>query len=176
MISAKVFAPLACLLALALPVSAQTIPTVADPTQLRPLNQDNSLLSMRGGRRLLAEASAAIQAQNYTLAVTKLQQARQVFNQISNLYQQLSASFSGIDNRTADILRSGAVDAAEQRDEATYQLALVHRAQNQPELSVPLLVQVIRSQNPTTDLGKKAYTQLLELGFVNDAASTTSTR
>jgi hypothetical protein len=99
-----------------------------------------------------------------------------VFNQISNLYQQLSASFSGIDNRTADILRSGAVDAAEQRDEATYQLALVHRAQNQPELSVPLLVQVIRSQNPTTDLGKKAYAQLLELGFVNDATSTTSTR
>ena len=52
------------------------------------------------------------------------------------------------------------------RDSATYQLALVHRAQDQPELAVPLLVQIIRSQNPTTDLGKKSYQQLYELGFV----------
>jgi thioredoxin-like negative regulator of GroEL len=53
------------------------------------------------------------------------------------------------------------------RDEATYQLALVHRAQNQPELAVPLLIQILRSQSPTRDLGKKAYQQLFELGFVD---------
>ena len=53
------------------------------------------------------------------------------------------------------------------RDSATYQLALVHRAKNQPELAVPLLIQIIRSQNPTTDLGKKSYQQLYELGFVD---------
>jgi hypothetical protein len=53
------------------------------------------------------------------------------------------------------------------RDDATYQLALVHRAQNQPELAVPLLVQIVNSQNPTRDLGKKAYQQLFELGFVD---------
>jgi thioredoxin-like negative regulator of GroEL len=53
------------------------------------------------------------------------------------------------------------------RDEATYQLALVHRAQNQPELAVPLLIQVIRSQNATSELGKKSYQQLYEIGFVN---------
>lgn len=41
------------------------------------------------------------------------------------------------------------------RDEATYQLALVHRAQNKPELAVPLLIQIVKSQNPTRDLGKK---------------------
>jgi sorbitol-specific phosphotransferase system component IIA len=54
------------------------------------------------------------------------------------------------------------------RDTATYQLALLHRAKNQPELAVPLLIQIIRSQAPTRDLGKKAYQQLLELGFVTD--------
>jgi hypothetical protein len=59
------------------------------------------------------------------------------------------------------------LDAAQMRDEATYQLALAHRAQNQPELAVPLLTQVIRSQNPTRDLGKKSYNQLVELGFAD---------
>lgn len=140
---------------------------LTDPNDLRPLTQDSSLLSLQGGQRLMAEASGAVDAQNYALAATKLQEARQVFNQLSNFYQQLSTSFSGIDNRIFDAQRQKALETAEMRDEATYQLALVHRAQNQPELAVPLLIQIIRSQNPTRDLGKRAYQQLFELGFVD---------
>lgn len=140
---------------------------LTDPSDLRPLTQDASVLSVQGGQRLMGEATAAVDAQNYTLAAQKLQEARQVFNQLSNFYQQLSTSFSGIDNRIFDAQRKKALETAEMRDTATYQLALVHRAQNQPELAVPLLIQIIRSQNPTRDLGKKAYQQLLELGFVD---------
>ncbi len=138
-----------------------------DTNNLRPLVQENSLLSVTGGQKLMSEASNAVSSQNYPLAAQKLQEARQVFNQLSNFYQELASSFSGIDNRIADSQRTKAGESAEKRDEATYQLALVHRAQNQPELAVPLLVQIIRSQNPTRDLGKKAYQQLFELGFVD---------
>jgi hypothetical protein len=142
-------------------------PSTSDPNDLRPLNQDSSLLSIRGGQRLMTEATSAVSDQNYDLAVRKLQEARQVFNQISNFYQELAASFSGIDNRIADAQRRQALEAAQMRDQATYQLALVHRAQNKPELAVPLLVQIIRSQQPTRELGQQAYRQLFELGFVN---------
>jgi len=138
-----------------------------DPSVLRPLNQDSSLLSQQGGQRLMQEASKAVSAQNYDLAMKKLQEARQVFNQLSNFYQDLATSFSGIDNRVADTQRRKALEAAQFRDEATYQLALVHRAKNQPELAVPLLVQIIRSQQPTRELGQKSYQQLFELGFVD---------
>lgn len=138
-----------------------------DPNELRPLAQDNSLLSLQGAQRLMDEANQAVSAQNYILAAKKLQDARQVFNQLSNFYQELASSFSGIDNRVADSQRRKAIETAQMRDEATYQLALVHRAQNQPELAVPLLVQIVRSQNPTRELGKKAYQQLFELGFVD---------
>lgn len=154
--------------AAALPEEVSQIePDLTDPNQLRPLTQEDSLLSLQGGDRLMAEANQAIGAQDYILAAQKLQQARQVFNQLSNFYQQLSDSFSGIDNRIYNEHRQNALKTAEMRDEATYQLALVHRAQNQPELAVPLLIQIIRSQNPTRDLGKKAYQQLFELGFVS---------
>jgi thioredoxin-like negative regulator of GroEL len=139
----------------------------ATPNVLSPEAQNNSVLSVQGGQKLMGEASNAVSAQNYTLAAKKLQDARQVFNQVSNFYQELATSFSGIDNRLADTQRKKALDTAQMRDDATYQLALVHRAQNQPELAVPLLVQIIRSQNPTRDLGKKAYQQLFELGFVD---------
>ncbi|MGQ4649308.1 hypothetical protein [Lyngbya aestuarii] len=145
----------------------QVEPDLTDPNNTRPLNQGDSILSMAGGERLMLEASNAIDAQNYALAAQKLQEARQVFNQLSNFYQQLASSFSGIENRIYDAQRQKAIETAEKRDEATYQLALVHRAQNQPELAVPLLIQIVRSQNPTRDLGKKAYQQLFELGFVD---------
>lgn len=139
----------------------------SDPNVVRPLTQDSSILSLQGGQRLMTEASQAVTAQDYGQAAKKLQDARQVFNQLSNFYQELAGSFSGIDNRIADSQRKKALETAQMRDEATYQLALVHRAQNKPELAVPLLVQIIRSQQPTRDLGKKAYQQLFELGFVD---------
>ncbi len=138
-----------------------------DPNTLRPVTQSNSLLSVDGGNRLLKEAEDAVSAQKYDVAAKKLQEARQVFNQLSNFYQDLNSSFSGIDNKVSDSQRKKALDTAQLRDESTYRLALVHRAQNQPELAVPLLVQIIKSQNPTRDLGKKAYQQLFELGFVD---------
>jgi hypothetical protein len=139
-----------------------------DPNVVRPVgSQETGILSLQGGQRLMQEASSAVSSQNYALALKKLQEARQVYNQLSNFYQELAGSFSGIDNRISDVQRKKALETAQMRDEATYQLALVHRAQNQPELAVPLLVQIIRSQQPTRDLGKKAYQQLFELGFVD---------
>jgi hypothetical protein len=140
---------------------------LTNPDNTRPLTQADSVLSLEGGKRLMSEASEAINAENYDLAVTKLQQARQVFNQLTNFYLQLNGSFAGIDNRIAEAQKVNAAQTGQMRDEATYQLALVHRAQNQPELAVPLLIQVIRSQNATSELGKKSYQQLYEIGFVN---------
>jgi hypothetical protein len=184
--------PFACLLSAPVAVAlifsvagngwAQSIPTApaltddappVDPVNpdniedLRPLSQDGSLLSMRSGQRLIEEAATAVAAQNYTLAISKLQDARQLFNQLSNFYQELYSSFNPIDNRIADVQRRQALESAQMRDEATYQLALVHRARNQPDLAVPLLIQIVRSQNPTRDLGQRAYRQLFELGFVD---------
>ena len=173
------FMPIMAVLTLLLPVNAQTPAQKTpdtnqsqpldpkNPNILQPTSQNNSLLSVAGGQRLMSEASSAISSQDYPSAVKKLQEARQVFNQMSNFYQQLATSFSGIDNRVADSQRKKALDTAQMRDDATYQLALVHRAQNKPELAVPLFVQIINSQNPTRDLGKKAYQQLFELGFVD---------
>ncbi len=136
-----------------------------EPT--KPNSLESSVFSISGGQRLMSESMTAISQQNYDQAVTKLQDARQVFNQLSNFYQELTTSFSGIDNRISDSHRRKALQTAQLRDEATYQLAVVYRAKNQPELAVPLLIQLIRSQAPTRDLGAQAYQQLFELGFVD---------
>ncbi len=161
------------------PGNTQTAPQAASdsnqtPDNLRPLATDNNLLSIAAGKRLMEEARQAVAEQNYQKAMERLQSSREIFNQLSNFYQQLATSFSGINNQIAENQRLLALESAEMRDEATYQLALVHRANNQPELAVPLLIQIIRSQQPTRDLGQKAYQQLFELGFV-DAPYTAGT-
>ena len=126
-----------------------------------------SFFSVEGAKKLMNEADAAVDNQDYELAAQKLQSARQVYNQLSNFYLQLFNSFTGLDNAAAESHRKKALDTSIERDNATYQLALVHRAQDKPELSIPLLVQIITSQSPGVGLGKKAYEQLLEIGFVD---------
>ena len=168
LVSAAALLPLA---AIAQPQKTQPQPMttpIAQPLEsTKPNSLENSVFSISGGQRLMSESMTAIGQQNYDQAVTKLQDARQVFNQLSNFYQELTTSFSGIDNRISDSHRRRALQSAQLRDEATYQLAVVYRAKNQPELAVPLLIQLIRSQAPTRDLGNQAYQQLFELGFVD---------
>lgn len=136
--------------------------------ELRPLNQASSTLSIASGQQLMAEASDAIAAQDYTLAAEKLQAARIAFSQMSNYYQELSTMFLGIDTDLNRDLRAKALETAQLRDQATFQLALVYRAQNKPDLAVPLLMEILRSQQPTRELGQQAYQQLFELGFVDE--------
>ena len=166
-----VFLPTFILVAIIAPLQAQELednqPTPnQDNTTFPSLDPSQGLLSIQGGQNLRQEAQQAIDNQDYPLAIEKLEQARQIFNQLSNFHFQLSQSFTGIENRIADAQKRQAADAGQFRDETTYQLAIVHRAQNQPSLAIPLLIQVIRSQNPSSPLGKKSYQQLYEIGFV----------
>jgi hypothetical protein len=163
-------------LAVVLPSRGQTPAPTDDTGELRPLAQSDSFLSMQGAQKLMKEAEEAISGEKYGVAADKLQQARKVFNQLSNFYLQLANSFSGIDPKIAEEQKGNALKTGQLRDEATYQLALVHRAENKPELAVPLLIQVLKSQNPTSELGRKSYQQLYELGFVNQPFSPSSSK
>jgi len=154
-------------LLIGLPAKSQSQPAGESVETATPATQPASILSIEGGQKLMAEADTAIDNQQYDLAAEKLQNARQVFNQLSNFYLQLFNSFTGLDNNAAEAHRKKALDTSLERDKATYQLALVHRAQNKSELAVPLLIQIITSQSPGIGLGKQAYEQLLEIGFVD---------
>ena len=133
---------------------------------LRPLGQSDSPIGIAASASLIETADQNFANQNYEEAAENLQTAREQLNQLSGYYQTLVSVFNVVDNRVADEARALALEAAQLRDAATYQQALVHRAQDRPELAVPLLVQILQSQNPTRDLGQQAYQQLFEIGFV----------
>ena len=50
--------------------------------------------------------------------------------------------------------------------ESNARLAALYKRRNQPEVAVPLLVEIIRLMAPTSSEGKEAYKDLLQLGFV----------
>ena len=45
-------------------------------------------------------------------------------------------------------------------------LAAIHLRDQEPEVAVPLLVEIIRIMSPSSIEGKKAYKNLIKLGFV----------
>ncbi|MEL7353034.1 MAG: hypothetical protein AAF171_07595 [Cyanobacteria bacterium P01_A01_bin.116] len=147
-----------------LPAEAQ--PPADASGAMRAVESSDSRIGIAAGQALMSEAESAISSQNYTLASEKLVAARAALNDVSTHYRSVSEVFVGVDSRVTSALRALALESAEVRDEASYQLAVVYRAQDRPDLAVPLLVEVVQSQQPTRDLGQKAYQQLYELGFV----------
>ncbi|AJD58265.1 hypothetical protein syc0358_d [Synechococcus elongatus PCC 6301] len=150
-------------LASGLPARAQSGSSVPAPE--RVTTQSN--LNYDSVMRIMAEGDAAVAAQKFPVALDKYDLARKSFGALVQFHQGLAGSFSGIDVKIANDQRQRAAQAAQGRDQAGYKLALLYRRLNQPEVAIPLLVQVVQSQNPTTDLGKQAYAQLYELGFTS---------
>ena len=49
--------------------------------------------------------------------------------------------------------------------ESNLRLASLYRRKKQPEVAVPLLVEIIRLMSPSSPEGKEAYESLIQLGF-----------
>ncbi|MEM1254131.1 MAG: hypothetical protein AAGI69_17000 [Cyanobacteria bacterium P01_H01_bin.21] len=141
-------------------------PSAAVADVARPLNQEDSPTGIRAAELLIEEAESAYAAADYATSIARLQTARETLNTSSGYYQSLFTTFTGIDSRVSSEMREKALEAAELRDEATLRQAQAHQAQQEPNLAIPLLVEVLSSQNPTRALGQQAYDQLLEIGFV----------
>lgn len=146
---------------------------IAQETELSPDSEvrridsvSSSDFSVPYADQLVAEGEAAIASQNFPVAIAKFDEARQLYDQLSLYYSELAEMFFGVDTRQNRSNRDKAIEAAQKRDETTYQLALIHRGQDDPEAAIPLLMEVLRSQQPTRDLGEQAYQQLFEMGFV----------
>jgi sorbitol-specific phosphotransferase system component IIA len=147
--------------------SSPAKPTSAPQTDVpKALASSTSLLSFDKAKQLITEAQGAIAREDYTTARQKLEEARLLSDQLLSFYQKLAGAFSGLDARIPQEMRQKATRAADLRDEANLLLALVYRATDQADVAVPLLVNIVQFQTPTRDLGRKAYQQLYELGFV----------
>ena len=139
-----------------------------DPSsKYRVLLTENSGLNIGVVSNFMKEAEVSINTGNSDEAVEKLKKARTVCNLLLTYYRDLNGSFRGIDALIPREMSKKNRNVQQLLAKVNMQLATIHRTKGEPELAVPLLVDVVKLLTPVKPLGAEAYQQLVELGFVD---------
>jgi hypothetical protein len=144
---------------------ALAVPALAQEAGERTLAASESPISLDAARRLLAQGDAAAASGNLTEARRLYDLARDYCRRLLGFYRDLSGSFRGLDARIPREMDQKGRQALELMAQTNLRLAALFRRQNQPEVAVPLLVEVVKVMTPATEEGRKAYQMLVEIGF-----------
>jgi hypothetical protein len=139
----------------------------AQPTTTAPAaSEAEGAFSLAQVQALVARGDAAVAAGNLSEARRLYDQAREACKRLLTFYRDISGAFRGLDARIPREMDQRGRQTIELLADVNLRLAALFRRQNQPEVAVPLLVEVLRTMTPTTDQGRRAYQQLVEIGFV----------
>ena len=116
---------------------------------------------------LLAQGDAEAASGDITAAIDSYDKARNAARSLLSFYRDLSGAFRGLDARIPRAMDAKGREAIQKVAAANLRLAAAYRRENQAEVAVPLLVEVIKLMTPANEDGRKAYQQLLEIGFVS---------
>jgi hypothetical protein len=153
------------LLGLALPLTAPT--ARAQASEPSPsLTSPGTPFDVTAVKALLARGDAAVAAGNLGEARRAYDQAREASRRLLGFYRDLSGAFRGLDARIPREMDEKGRQTLDLLVQANMRLAALFRRQGQPEVAVPLLVEVVRTMTPANEAGRKAYQQLIEIGFV----------
>ena len=116
---------------------------------------------------LLARGDAEAASGDLSDAIDSYDKARNTARSLLSFYRDLGGAFRGLDARIPRAMDAKGREAIQALASANLRLAAAYRRENQAEVAVPLLVEVIKLMTPANEDGRKAYQQLLEIGFVS---------
>jgi hypothetical protein len=123
-------------------------------------------LSVTTLQQEMARGDAALAAGNLSLARRHYDTTRDGARRLIGFYRDLSGAFRGIDARIPREMDEKGERSVDLLVQASMRLANLFRRQGQGEVAVPLLIEVIKLKNPAThDIGRRAYQQLIDIGF-----------
>ena len=135
--------------------------------EIKSLAATGSAFDINAVKTLVARGDAAVAAGNLAEARRHYDQARDASRRLLGFYRDLSGAFRGLDARIPREMDEKSRQALELLVQTNMRLASLFRRQSQPEVAVPLLVEVVKVMSPSSEQGRKAYQQLLEIGFVS---------
>ena len=103
---------------------------------------------------------------NFEDAKTAYDNARDLAKKLAGFYRDLNNSFKGVDARIPRETGTKGKESIKIWAKSNDRFAEIYKRRNQPEVAVPLLVEIIRLMAPTSPEGKEAYQDLIQLGFV----------
>ena len=138
-----------------------------DVNNYKVLLSTNKKLSITNVEAFLKEGDALIKAGEFDKAKESFDKARNLAKQLAGFYADLNGSFKGLDARIPNEMAEKGKKSLQVWAESNARLAAVYKRKKQPEVAVPLLVEIIRLMSPKSAEGKKAYKELILLGFAS---------
>ena len=160
-----------------IPISLLVIGTFSNSTFLfaenknaenyKVLRSDNDKLSIKNVQIFLNEGDRLIKRGEFEKAKDSYDKGRNLAKELVGFYRDLSGAFRGLDARIPREMDSKGRNSLKALAEANARLASWYKGKNQPEVAVPLLVEIIKLMSPSSPEGKAAYGNLKEMGFVD---------
>ena len=137
-----------------------------NPNEYKVLSSTNKKLSISDVQDYLKRGDNLVEKGDFEKAKQTYDKARNLAKQLAGFYRDLNASFKGLDARIPLELDKKGRKSIKIWAHSNARLASLYKRKNQPEVAVPLLVEIIRLMSPNSTEGKEAYQNLLQLGFV----------
>ncbi|MCP9818490.1 hypothetical protein KBZ18_03160 [Synechococcus sp. Cruz-9H2] len=145
--------------------AAPILPLQAQGEPPKVLEGSAGTFNLQAVKDLLSRGDAAVARGDLAAARKDYDQARDASLRLLGFYRDLSGSFRGLDARIPREMDQKGRESLELLAQSNLRLAALLRRQNQPEVAVPLLVEVVKVMTPTREEGRRAYQTLVELGF-----------
>ena len=137
-----------------------------NPEDYKVLSNKNDKFSIINVQNFLDSGDEFIKIGSYDKAKVSYDKARNLAKQLSGFYRDLNGSYRGLDARIPREMEIKGRKTLKIWAESNAKLAKLYKSKNQPEVAVPLLVEIIKLMSASSPEGKSAYNDLLELGFV----------
>ena len=137
-----------------------------NPNEYKVLSSTNKKLSISDVQDYLNNGDKLVKDGDFEKAKQTYDKARNLARQLAGFYRDLNGSFKGLDARIPLELDKKGRKSIKIWAQSNARLASLYKRKQQPEVAVPLLVEIIRLMTPNSTEGKEAYQNLLQLGFV----------
>ena len=125
-----------------------------DPKNYKVLSSGNKKLSIANVKAYIADGDTLIDKGDFEKAKEMYDKARNLAKQLSGFYRDLNGSFRGLDARIPLEMEKKGRESIKAWAESNARLAALYTRKKQPEVSVPLLVEIIRLMSPNSPQGK----------------------
>ena len=137
-----------------------------NPNEYKVLSSTNKKLSISDVQDYLNNGDKLVKDGDFEKAKQTYDKARNLARQLAGFYRDLNGSFKGLDARIPLEMEKKGRKSIKIWAQSNARLASLYKRKKQPEVAVPLLVEIIRLMTPNSTEGKEAYQNLLQLGFV----------
>ena len=134
--------------------------------EYKVLSSTNKKLSISDVKNFINEGDKFVKDGDFEKAKKTYDKARNLAKQLAGFYRDLNGSFKGLDARIPLEMEKKGRKSIKIWAQSNARLASLYKRKEQPEVAVPLLVEIIRLMTPNSTEGKEAYENLLQLGFV----------